>query len=434
VKSLLDKFSAKLDVQGGFLKAVSVLVGGTVFAQGLAILALPILTRIYSPSDFSLFAVYTSLIMVLSVASCLRFEIAIPIPKEKEEAVNLVALSFISNLVISLIILLIIVIFYAQIIKLLGQPRFGELIWFVPLGVLFLGLYNTFQFWATRQKKFKVIAKTRIIQSFGGVITQIFLGILGYFSFGLIVGQIIKVSAGTHSLIKNFLNDTHEILKKIDFISLKETFIRNKNFPKYSTFEALANTAAMQLPIIFIASKVGGGEAGYLMLAIQVMAIPVAFIGNAVSQVYLANAPEKLQQGQLKNFTLKSIKSLIKIGVLPLILISLVSPYLFPIIFGENWGRAGEMMIWMLPWFCLQLIVSPISMSLHILDKQKIALILQIIGLIIRYFGICILFYFSISSKLFEYYAISGGVFYFLYLCTTLYIINIHQGKRKLLF
>lgn len=434
MKSLLDKVNAKLNAQGGFLKAISLLVGGTAFAQGLAILALPILTRIYSPSDFSLFAVYTSLIMVLSVASCLRFEIAIPIPRAKEEAVNLVALSFISNLIISIIIFLAIIIYYPQIIKLLGQPKFGQLIWFVPLGVFFLGLYNTFQYWATRQKKFKIIAKTRIIQSFGGVTTQILLGLLGFLSFGLIVGQIIKVSAGIRNLIKIFLDDSHEIFKKINFISLKETFISNKNFPKYSTFEALANTAAMQLPIIFIASKVGGGEAGYLMLAMQVMAIPVAFIGNAVSQVYLANAPEKLQQGQLKDFTLKSIKSLIKIGVLPLILISLVSPYLFPIIFGENWERSGEMIVWMLPWFCLQLIVSPISMSLHILDKQKTALTLQIIGLVIRAGGVCILFYFSISTKLFEYYAISGGIFYFLYLCTTLYIINVHQEKREVLF
>lgn len=259
MKSLLDKVNAKLNAQGGFLKAVSILVGGTVFAQGLAILALPILTRIYSPTDFSLFAVYTSLIMVLSVASCLRFEIAIPIPKEKEEAVNLVALSFISNLIISLIVFLVIIIFYPQIIELLGQPKFAQLIWFVPVGVFFLGLYNTFQYWATRQKQFKVIAKTRIIQSFGGVVTQILLGVLGFFSFGLIIGQIIKVSAGIRNLIKNFLDDSHEIFKKINFISLKKTFIRNKNFPKYSTFEALANTAGVQLPIIFIASKVGGG-------------------------------------------------------------------------------------------------------------------------------------------------------------------------------
>lgn len=427
MKNLLDKVNAKLNAQGGFSKAVSVLVGGTVFAQGLAILALPILTRIYSPSDFSLFAVYTSLIMVLSVASCLRFEIAIPIPEEKSEAVNLVVLSFLSNLLISILLFIIIALFHHQIIQLLGQSNFSELIWLVPVGVFFLGVYNTFQYWATRQKQFKTIAKTRITQSIFGVTTQVSLGVLGFFSFGLIVGQIVKVSAGIGKLIKNFLYDSAGILKKISFFSLKKTFIKNDKFPKFSTLEALANTAGVQLPIIFIASKVGGGEAGHLMLAMQVMAIPIAFIGSAVSQVYLANAPEELKKGKLKEFTIRCLCSLLKIGVIPLIFISIFSPYVFPIIFGSEWGRSGEMMVWMIPWFCFQVLVSPISMSLNILNQQKIALLLQIIGLIIRYFGLCILFYLSITSKLFEYYAISGGVFYFIYLCFVIYIINIHD-------
>ncbi len=427
MKSFLEKINTKLNAQGGFLKAISLLVGGTVFAQGLAILALPVLTRIYSPTDFSLFAVYTSLIMIISVASCLRFEIAIPIPEEKSEAVNLVVLSFLSNLLISLLLLIIVALFHQQIIQILGQSEFSGLIWLVPVGVFFLGVYNTFQYWATRQKQFKTIAKTRITQSIFGVTTQVSLGILGFFSFGLIVGQIVKVSAGIGKLIKNFLYDSAGILKKISFFSLKKTFIKNDKFPKFSTLEALANTAGVQLPIIFIATKVGGGEAGYLMLAMQVMAIPIAFIGSAVSQVYLANAPEELKKGKLKDFTIKCLYSLLKIGVVPLIFISILSPYAFPIIFGSEWGRSGEMMVWMIPWFCFQVLVSPISMSLNILNQQKIALLLQIIGLIIRYFGLCILFYLSITSNLFEYYAISGGVFYFIYLCFVVYIINAHD-------
>ncbi|HHW52845.1 MAG TPA: oligosaccharide flippase family protein [Acinetobacter towneri] len=429
MKSFLEKINTKLNAQGGFLKAISLLVGGTVFAQGLAILALPVLTRIYSPTDFSLFAVYTSLIMIISVASCLRFEIAIPIPEEKSEAVNLVVLSFLSNLLISLLLLIIVALFHQQIIQILGQSEFSGLIWLVPVGVFFLGVYNTFQYWATRQKQFKTIAKTRITQSIFGVTTQVSLGVLGFFSFGLIVGQIVKVSAGIGKLIKNFLYDSAGILKKISFFSLKKTFIKNDKFPKFSTLEALANTAGVQLPIIFIASKVGGGEAGHLMLAMQVMAIPIAFIGSAVSQVYLANAPEELKKGKLKEFTLQSMNSLLKVAILPLVLISIMSPYIFPVIFGENWGRAGEMMIWMLPWFAAQLLVSPISMSLHILNLHKIALLLQIFGLFIRTGGLFIIV--QLNPKfLFEYYALSGFFFYLIFLGV---VLNFIFKKEKVI-
>lgn len=423
MKSFLEKINTKLNAQGGFLKAISLLVGGTVFAQGLAILALPVLTRIYSPTDFSLFAVYTSLIMIISVASCLRFEIAIPIPEEKSEAVNLVVLSFLSNLLISLLLLIIVALFHQQIVQILGQSEFSELIWLVPVGVFFLGVYNTFQYWATRQKQFKTIAKTRITQSIFGVTTQVSLGVLGFFSFGLIVGQIVKVSAGIGKLIKNFLYDSAETLKKISFFSLKKTFIKNDKFPKISTLEALANTAGVQLPIIFIASKVGGGEAGHLMLAMQVMAIPIAFIGSAVSQVYLASAPRKKAEGQIFNFTLECVIKLLKLGVIPVMVISLISPFIFPILFGDSWGRAGELMIWMLPWFSFQLLVSPVSMSLIILDFQKIALILQIVGLIIRLGGILFISEFF-SEFTVEYYAISGFIFYLVYLVVVLFLVS----------
>ncbi|MHA3080191.1 lipopolysaccharide biosynthesis protein [Acinetobacter sp. ANC 3791] len=426
MKTLLDKVNLKLNAQGGFLKAVSVLVGGTVFAQCLAILALPILTRLYSPKEFALFSVYTSLLMTLSVISCLRFEIAIPIPHDDEEAVNLVALAFISNLIITILIFLIILLFHSEFITLLKQPDFKNLIWLVPTGVFFLGVYNIFQYWATREKKFTVVAKTRMIQSISSLAVQILMGVFFLGKGGLIFGQIVKLCAGTWGLLVNFFKNPKQLFTRITFNSLEKTFKKNKNFPKYSSLEALANSAGIQLPIILIASLVGGAEAGFLMLAMQIMAVPIAFIGNAVSQVYLADAAKKLKIGELKKYTYECVKQLLKIGVLPLIIICLSGPFIFPVVFGEKWIRAGEMVVWMLPWFAMQLLVSPISMSLHIMGVQKIALILQFIGLLIRLGGLWVLSLFS-SKFLFEYYAISGFIFYLIYFFVVILIISLSE-------
>ncbi|MDN5556454.1 MAG: oligosaccharide flippase family protein, partial [Acinetobacter sp.] len=326
MKSLSDKINAKLDAQGGFLKAVSILVGGTVFAQGIAVISLPILTRIYSPKDFSLFAVYASLLMILSVASCLRFEIAIPIPKEDSEATDLILLALISNFFISILIGLIIWLFHTDIIMLLNQPDFSKLIWLVPIGVFFAGIYNALQYWATRKKNFNLIAKTRVVQSVSGVSIQIIMGITGFLTIGLIIGQIVKVSAGIRRLANNFWYDSFQYVKNIEFKKLKDTFKGNDQFPKYSTFEALANTASIQLPVIIIAALSIGSEAGYLMLAMQIMAIPMKLIGGAVSQVYLANAQDEIQKGTIKGYTVSLLENLIKYGVSTLILIGVISP------------------------------------------------------------------------------------------------------------
>lgn len=423
MKSLLDKINDKLNAQGGFLKAVSVLVGGTVFAQGIAILALPILTRLYTPEEFSLFAIYTSLLLTLSVASCLRFEIAIPIPESDNEAIHLVLLALLSNSIISILIGLVIWIFHSDIIFLLKQPDFSDLIWLVPIGVFFSGLYSTFQYWATRKKQFPIIAKSRMVQSISGVSVQLAMGVIGFAALGLIVGQIIKVSAGIWQLVVNFLHDVSRVIRTTTFHQLKQVFKKNNQFPKYSALEALANSAAIQLPIIIIAAFSLDAEAGFLMLAMQIMAIPLSFVGGAIAQVYLAHAPENYSTGKLREYTHQCIFQLLKIGVIPLFIICLLAPSLVPFIFGEAWQRTGEMMLWMLPWFIMQFLVSPISMSLHITGHQKIALLLQIFGLIVRVGGLylCCVF---MSNYIFKYYALSGFVFYSLYLFIVCMVIR----------
>lgn len=423
MRSLLDKINAKLNAQGGFLKAVSVLVGGTAFAQGIAILALPILTRLYSPEEFSLFAIYTSLLLVLSVVSCLRFEIAIPISENDTEAIHIVLLAVLSNFLISLLIGLIIWIFHSDIILLLRQPDFASLIWLVPIGVFFSGLYNTLQYWSTRKKKFTLIAKTRMIQSVSGTSAQIVMGLIGLSVLGLIVGQIIKVSAGIRGLALSLYKEAYYIIQNVNLKKLKEVFKKNDRFPKYSALEALANSAAIQLPIIIIAAFAIDAEAGFLMLAMQVMAIPLGFIGGAVAQVYLAHAPEKYNTGELREYTYQCILRLIKIGVIPLLIICFSAPIIIPFIFGEAWQRTGEMMVWMLPWFIIQFLVSPVSMSLHIIGRQRIALLLQVIGVIIRVGGLWVFSKYFLDY-MFEYYAISGFIFYSIYLVIVLYILR----------
>lgn len=164
------------------------------------------------------------------------------------------------------------------------------------------------------------------------------------------------------------------------------------------------------------------------MLAMQIMAIPVGFIGGAVAQVYLAHASDEYSKGELTQYTYKCILQLIKIGVIPLFVICLLAPSIVPFIFGEAWERTGEMMLWMLPWFIFQFLVSPLSMSLHITGNQKIAFFLQIFGLFIRCGGLYVFSIFT-THYMFEYYALSGFVFYLIYLLVVLYVIRFQQNN-----
>lgn len=394
---------------------MGVLAGGTAFAQALGVLVLPLITRLYSPEEFALFAVYTSIVGILSVAICLRFEIAIPLPEKDEDALSLFMLSLLSNILLTTLLAVVIFFFQESLFTLIQQPQLKPYQWLIPIGVFLAGLYGSLQYWATRKKQFSAIAQTRMTQAVSSSAVQIGAGYLSFGVIGLLFGQVINFSAGIIRLFISFSKETKHLTNQISITKLKENWKKYDKFPKYSTFESLANIMAIQLPVIIIAAVAIGPEAGYLMLAMKVIAMPMGLVGGAIGQVYLAHAPEYYSRGELKQYTIQTIKQIAKITTLPLILIGIISPFIFPLVFGDGWAKAGYMLLWMVPWFIMQILSSPVSMSLHIIGSQKTALVLQVMGLLLRVGGL-LLISINYSQWAFEYYAISGFVFYLIYL------------------
>jgi len=54
----------------GFARNVLTLISGSVLAQIIAVAAAPILTRLYSPEEFGILALYTSIVTMLEVRTC----------------------------------------------------------------------------------------------------------------------------------------------------------------------------------------------------------------------------------------------------------------------------------------------------------------------------------------------------------------------------
>lgn len=208
--------------------------------------------------------------------------------------------------------------------------------------------------------------------------------------------------------------------KRMAWSELRQTFKRYDRFPKYSTFEALCNSAAIHLPVIMIAALAAPKEAGYLMLATYVMQAPMALVGAAVGQVYLAGAANKHRQGLLGEFTAEVLGGLLKTGTGPLLAVGIVSPAVFGLIFGAGWERAGVLVAWMTPWFVLQFLSTPISMGLHVTGHQRLAFALQLFGLALRVSMVWLAVSLS-PAHISEWYAVSGFLFYLLYLLTILW-------------
>jgi O-antigen/teichoic acid export membrane protein len=416
------KQKVKMLFQGTFFKNISVLVGATAFAQLITIITIPILTRLYSPEDFNVLAIYSSVIALISVVSCLRLEIAIPIPKEDEDAVALLFLSICSVVGITILTVIGVVLLSTQIEKVTDGQLIGFM-WLIPLSVFFAGVYKALQYWATRKKAFSLVAKTRLSQAVSGSGTQLGFGYTGMAPIGLLIGQLVNISGGVIGLSRYFLNNNLSLVRVLNVDKLKSTFKRYDRFPKYSVLESFANTGATQIPVILIAYYAVSAEAGFLMLATRLLSIPISLIGSAVAQVYISEAARKYEKGLLKEFTHKIIITLLKIGAIPIAFVGVIAPFIIPLILGERWERTGIIISWMVPWFLMQFITSPVSMTLHITDHQKLAMILQFVGFLLRV-GTVMVGGLYFQEYITEIYSISGFIFYSLYLLIVLIVLK----------
>lgn len=398
--------------QSSFVRNVSVLAGGTAFAQALGILVLPLLTRIYSPELFGLLGVFSALLSITSIVSSLRYDIAVPLPESDESAANLLALALACLVAVTLFLAIVMLFFSRPIAGLMNTPSLAQYLWLLPIAVAATGAYGAFQYWATRKKAFGIIARTRVEQSIGGVLTQLLLGWGGAGALGLILGQIVNSGAGFWGLARRAFHEDRASFTAVRLTTMKEVARQYDRFPKYSTLEALANTAGIQLPLVLIASFATSVEVGYLMLAMRIMQAPMSLVGSSISQVYFSRAVDEHRAGRLGDFTARTLGGLAKAGVGPIIFAGIVAPSVFGLVFGANWQRAGALVAWMTPWFVLQFLASPISVALHVTANQRKALILTSFGLCLR---VSMLY---MGAKLFEVgyasesYAASGFIFY----------------------
>lgn len=396
-----------------FVSAVSMLVGGAASAHAITALALPVVSRLYTPEEFSVLAIFNSIVAVISVAACLRYDIAVAIPDDDADAFNLMALAVGIAGLVAMVVLAITLVFAGPIAERLNHLQMAAFLWLLAPAIFLAAAASALQNWFIRKKAFGRIARSRVFQSLSCVAVQTGAGLRGLGPIGLVSGAMLNTGAAFFYLGSRMLVVRH-VMPAFAWQRAKAVAFEYRKFPRFSALEALCNNASIQVPIIMIGAMAVGPEAGYLLLAISAMQAPTALFGVAIGQVYLSHAPEELRNGTLPVFTERTVRLLVKAGIGPLLFAGIVAPRLFGLIFGAGWDRAGTIVAWMTPWFVMQFIASPISMALHVTGNQRAALWLQVAGLLLRTACVAAAAWLG-GNRLSEWYAVSGFVMYAAY-------------------
>lgn len=360
--------------RGGFARNVALLVGGTALAQVVSALVAPVLTRLYTPADFGIAALYASIAGLAWAVGTLRYELAITLPKDEPSAANVLCLAEVVVVIVAIVLGGAVWWLRDRIGAWTHTPELTPFLWLMPITLLWGGTYKTLSYWAVRRRDFDRLARTKVSQGLGYALTSLALGFLRVRPLGLIVGGVVGQSAGCGTLVALVLKHDMEAIKSIRFSRMMTQAWRYRRFPLFSVTSEL-NAAAAYLPSLMIASAFGAGVVGSFALVTRVMRLPLSFVGTAIGQVYTGEVAHLIRENPkaLYSLLIRTTKRLAVLGIV-VVVIGAAAPLYFPVVFGAQWREAGYFCLVMTPMMYAQFVVSPISSVANLLERQDIQL------------------------------------------------------------
>jgi O-antigen/teichoic acid export membrane protein len=375
----------KNNTQDPIIKNMITLASGTAGAQLLGLLFMPVVVRLYSPSDFGLLAIFTSILSLLEPFNTFRYTVAIPLPKLTQTAMNIVALSILLSLSMSVVLGLILLIGSDYLFALFSAEALAPYRWLLVIGLFSNGLYSTLLAWSTREKHFATIAKTKIQQSVSSTIVKVLFALLGYKPMGLLVAQVVSLSAGTRAM---FSVSKEEFLTSKRFISKKRMIFlakRYSHFPRYQIVSKVLLSFSVQLPLLFVAWMYDSAVTGQLSLALMVLSLPVNLIGNTMGQAFYGEVAQigRRNTERIRSITHSLIKKLFWISLIPFLILLVGGEFLFSFIFGEQWVLAGTFTSSLSLLLVSRFISSPFVNLLNLYERQPLLLQINLIRLLL---------------------------------------------------
>ncbi len=363
-----------------FSRNVLVILTGTVAAQAIGILVSPVLTRLYDPADFGVYALFVSITALLGSVICARYEYAITLPAEHRQGLALLALCTLIAFGISLLLVPVLLIFGDAIVTSLKEPRLAAWLWYVPAALFITGFATGARYWLLRTKAFRMVSANGILRAVVAAVFNIALGVLGFLQFGLIGGLLLGLVISTLFLGLHIWRESAAEIRALRWSDLRAQAYAQRGFPLYSTGSAVVETGAAQVPIFFFSSLFGASTLGLFSLAQRMANLPLSLVAGSVGDVFRQQASEEFaRDGNCLALFDRTFKRLFWMSLPAFVLAAWLSPWIFGVVFGAEWEASGEFVRLLVPALGLRFVSSPLSSMFFIAQRQGVDLAVQVV-------------------------------------------------------
>ena len=415
-------------VKSEYVRNVLTLVSGTSIAQAIPVAVTPILTRIYSPAEFGLFAVYMALISIGAMIATGRLEMAVLIARKDSEALQLAVISFVISGIISLLALVAIAVWGQQIAALSGQPGLEKWLYIVPFSIFLFSVYKVLLHWLNRKKQYGLMSQNRVIQSGSISALQVAVGLAPKITTGLAIADCLGRAVALLLILRRIT----ATVKLPEFNRVRQYALirRYRKFPFLGSPASLLNVLSLQMPYVIIPAIFTSAIAGMYFLVFRVLMLPIALIGESMMEVFRSRAMEDLKEyGTCRPLFIKTLLSLTVIGLPPALLLILFGQEIFAFVFGEDWREAGLYATILAPMALFRLACAPLGGVLFIREKLKLILLLQSFFFVMVALSLVLGWMQKDPVLLVSFLSISGCLFYLLQALSSFKLSKIETAR-----
>ena len=358
-----------------FRKDLGVSMIGSIISFVISLGLTPLMTRLYEPSDYGIFALvnnsatFIATFFLLSLPGAFSIEPFINRRVQLLKAVlHLAVFSFLLSIIIVIIIYM-----YRYIFN--GQDETEWFLLLFPFLIFAISIQKIGQSLAVANEAFSNIAIARILHPLTAKTFSIFASMI---TFSSALYLIIFEALGY--LIQSFfmLKARKEPLKILPSLFIKPNLIlirgvmnRYRDFVSYFHLSNMILLAYLMFITIIISLNYSTTETGLFTLANSMTNLPVQLISLATASVVYQKLIKiyKEEESTLFKSVLKLLLIYMLLGIIPYLIIFIFGSELFGFVFGKEWTESGIIASTLAFSVYLQFVIMPIA-SIFIVTRQ----------------------------------------------------------------
>ncbi len=364
-------------------QGIRALATGNGLVQVASLALAPVVSRLYAPEHFGVFAYVMVAAAIATALGTLRLEYALIIPKD-DAAARAVLRTALGTLGVGMAGLGVVLWVASRWFE--NPPFFISIAhWGIAVGGV-MGVYQLFFYYRIRQRHYRATAIAQALAGVGAPLVSIgWAAWKGADAEGLAVGMAVAHGAGAMWLWPGRGS------LRTPSMPLGKVLRKFRHFPMFNLPHALVNIGSANILYLMLGRPFGNATVGHVSMAVGKVWKGIQWWTSSTYPVLSREVMGRLHGHKPSTTWLRRFVARQAVVVVPLaVLLGWWAPDLFGWFFGAPWATAGAYLRYLLPWLVMASLTGPLSFLPNLLNRQRPAFFWELFSLGMRTGGLAV--------------------------------------------